>query len=128
LDLRFTNRKNIVRRKLFGCHGEGDTVYEFVFKEDNRVGVANRSLEKALGILGIVRRQNFETGNRAVPSSKALRVLCGCEKKNNTSMRNGTNRFIGKIKKKKQTHTNTSGRTVGTSENDRAVDLTTRHV
>ena len=56
-------------------HGEALAVHELVLEDDDGVGVADGGLEKTLGILSAPGRDNFETGNAAVPGRVVLRVL-----------------------------------------------------
>src|SRR3546814_1477229 len=56
-------------------HVEGLPVVDFVLEEDHRVGVADRRLEKSLGIRGRIGRHDLEAGDMSVPAGIFLAVL-----------------------------------------------------
>ena len=97
LDLGLADRQHeiIVVRQL-----ETVAVEQLVLQEDDRVGIADRRLQQALGVLGRPRCDHLEAGDMAVPARIALGVL-------------------GRDPR---------GGTVGAAEHDWAVDLATRHV
>src|SRR5258708_38866762 len=55
----------------------GMSVKHFVFKEDHRIGIADRSLQKALVVGGRERRDHLEPRNLRVPGRVILAVLGG---------------------------------------------------
>ena len=71
-----------------------------MLQNDDGVGIADRCLHQTLGILRRVGRHDLEAGAVGVPRREALRVLCG----------------------------GTGGVAVGATENDRAGNVTGRHV
>lgn len=81
-------------------HGESLSVENLTLEEDNWIRVTDRSLEETDGILGIIRSNNLETGAGSKPGGETLRVL----------------------------GTDGSGGTVGSTEHNRDLDLTTGHV
>jgi hypothetical protein len=82
------------------AHGEVEAVKKLVLKNTDGVRVADSSLQQTLGILGRVRRNDLQTGDRAVPGGVILGVLSS----------------------------DTRSETVGTTESDVARLDTTRHV
>ena len=56
-------------------HFERMAVENFVFEENHRIGIADRALQKPLGIGGRIRRDDLEAGDLRVPGGEILRVL-----------------------------------------------------
>ncbi|KAI6756497.1 hypothetical protein HG531_014112 [Fusarium graminearum] len=81
-------------------HGEALTIHQLVLENNDRVRVTDGGLQETLGILGAPGRNDLETGNAAVPGGVVLGVLSS----------------------------NTSSKTVGTTECDVTGLDATRHV
>ena len=56
-------------------HIKGAAIDQFVFEEDHRIFAADRRLEQALGIAGIIRRDDDQAGNAGIPRSIVLAML-----------------------------------------------------
>ena len=52
-------------------------VKDFIFEEDNGIGVADRGFEQALGVGGGMRSYDFEAWNVRIPGRVVLAVLGG---------------------------------------------------
>ena len=99
-DLGLADGDEEIRAVELLTNSEGSTIHELGLEADNGVIITNSGLEETLGILSIIRSNDLETGDGAIPSSKALRVLSS----------------------------DSGSSTVATTENDGDVHLTTRHV
>mmetsp|Transcript_104697 Transcript_104697/g.293462 ORF Transcript_104697/g.293462 Transcript_104697/m.293462 type:complete len:373 (-) Transcript_104697:109-1227(-) len=62
------------------CHGKGDSVHEFMFQDQDGVGVPNGGLDESLGIRRGVGRHHLDSRHTSIPGSKALRVLGCCSR------------------------------------------------
>lgn len=60
---------------MFRFEFEFLTVHDFTFEEDDGVRVSNSGFEETSGIFGVIRSQNNESRNLAVPGGEALGVL-----------------------------------------------------
>src|SRR6056297_1950204 len=79
---------------------EAFAVEDLVFKDHNRVGIADRGFQQALGVGGRIGLHDLETGDLGIPCGVILTVL----------------------------RAHAGGRAVGTTEYHRTAHLTTRHI
>mmetsp|Transcript_15429 Transcript_15429/g.60299 ORF Transcript_15429/g.60299 Transcript_15429/m.60299 type:complete len:315 (+) Transcript_15429:104-1048(+) len=100
LDLGLANGNNKLRVESLLADVEGLVVEDLVLEHDDGVRVADGRLHEAACVLAVPGRDHLEAGHRAVPRSKALRVL----------------------------RTHAAGGTVRPAEHDRAAQLATGHV
>ena len=91
--------QKVLAHLLLG-HGERDSVQQLVLEETDGVGIPDGGLEQSSAVGSAPGADDLETGDGSVPSGEILRVLS----------------------------TDTGGGTVGTSEDDGAGDVSTRHV
>mmetsp|Transcript_39308 Transcript_39308/g.76936 ORF Transcript_39308/g.76936 Transcript_39308/m.76936 type:complete len:247 (+) Transcript_39308:111-851(+) len=100
LNLGLVEGKDKVILLTLGRNAKRCAIHQLVLKKHHRVGVPDRRLHEAPGILAVIRSNNLETRAVTVPRSKALRVL----------------------------RSDPSRGSVGPPENDGTFDVTCRHV